>query len=273
MSLSDLQQRCCQLLPPADLRAQKPLWHICLISSSFIKLVSQPHGSLELPPSQMCGNNLWDMLMLTHLLFVYQWWWFYWQQHVAVGVSFSLPLFLYHCAESKRQSGEWRRESKGLPPTELDSALILLKVSIDTKGVNAIWARRLRYIHKQKGPIHSASPATAICSWWEWVGEGTPCTSRTPMRSPKYRIPVWYQHNIIIRGTKIWMKMIHVTAGADWVMVANDPDALQWEREHVWRQNNGEKKATAVATGWRRLERENRCLHTAQRRRCTHRAT
>lgn len=38
------------------------------------------------------------------------------------------------------------------------------------------------------------------------------------------------------------MKTIHATAGADGIKTANDAGALQWEQQHVWRRNNGEKK-------------------------------
>lgn len=52
--------------------------------------------------------------------------------------------------ETDRERERLMKASRGLPPTEADSAhcLTLQKVSIDTKGTKAIWAR-LRYIQRQ----------------------------------------------------------------------------------------------------------------------------
>ena len=79
-----------------------------------------------------------------------------------------------------------------------------------------------------------ASPARAICSWREWVGEGTPCTSRTP-RGPKIQQDgslksAWYQNEWI----KIWMKIILFVTWADTMEIGEWIRLLQWEWEHVW---------------------------------------
>lgn len=71
---------------------------------------------------------------------------------------------------------EREKASKGLPPTDADSThcLTLPKVSIDTKGTNAIWARRLRYIQRQKGLIHAAQPSQGHLLLVRVSGRGDP---------------------------------------------------------------------------------------------------
>lgn len=46
-------------------------------------------------------------------------------------------------------------DGRALPPTAA-LGLALLKVRADTKAENAIWARRLRYVRRQKGLSDSA---------------------------------------------------------------------------------------------------------------------
>lgn len=78
---------------------------------------------------------------------------------------------------------EREKASKGLPPTEADSmhCLTLPKVRVDTKGTNAIWARRLRYIQRQKGLfVHRPAqpgPSALGVSEWERRPPGPPGTA------------------------------------------------------------------------------------------------
>lgn len=90
----------------------------------------------------------------------------------------SAPVFELRDKETERE-----KASKRLPPTEADSmhCLTLPKVSVDTKGTNAIWARRLRYIQRQKGLfVHRPAqpgPSALGVSEWERRPPGPPGTA------------------------------------------------------------------------------------------------
>lgn len=82
-----------------------------------------------------------------------------------------------------------------LPPTGADSTPSLRRKSAQTQKVQRPSGLGGYATSRDKrGSFTPSSPARAICSWWEWVGEGAPGTSRTPRAAENNSLAAWNQH-------------------------------------------------------------------------------
>lgn len=139
----------------------------------------------------------------------------------------------------RRRERSWWKRAKGYhPPKQTAHTVSLRRKSAETQkvqmpsGLGGYATSR-----DNRASFTLASPARAICSWREWVGERTPCTSRTP-RGPKIQQDgslksAWCSNEWI----KIWMKIILFVIWADTMEVGDwigRVRLLQWEWEHVW---------------------------------------
>lgn len=171
--------------------------------------------------------------------------------------------------QTKRQRVTPVKKSRGLPPTAADSThgLTLHKVRIDTKGTSAIWARRLRYIHRQKGLIQAAQPSQGHLLLQRVSGRKDPLHLQDPLRSQKS----YNQHNVSL-AKEIWMEMIHITTFGDTIEVMTEAGVcvsiLYWEWEHVWcvfLSYNSERRATVTTAGERWRVCMQASTHTARK--------
>lgn len=105
---------------------------------------------------------------------------------------------------TKRETGWiwWKWEEVYHPLEQTEHPVSLCRKSAQTQKVQKPSGLGGYATSRDKrGSFTQPSPARAICSWWEWVGEGAPGTSRTPRAAENNSMSVWNQHNI---SREIW---------------------------------------------------------------------
>ena len=178
-------------------------------------LFSQPHWYLLYWKAAISCQILQKKFKVQAVLIIILWFWnlaCVWESHVHtvwphennLGYQWHIficltlaQMFLNRCSENNRES----EQRLYLPLKQTTHAASLCWKSASTQKVQMPSGLGDYATSRDKrGSFALAGPARAICSWWEWVGEGTSCSSMTPLRSSECsRTPVWCQHNVPIR--------------------------------------------------------------------------
>lgn len=135
-----------------------------------------------------------------HKLWIYLW--FHWPNLMPLWHIWSEKNW---CTENKKSNDKdrkkewikWKWDEGYHPPEQTAHPVSLSRKSAQTQkiqkpsGLGGYATSR-----DKRGSFTEFGPARAICSWWEWVGDGTPGTSRTPIVLKHDRMAIWFEHNM-----------------------------------------------------------------------------